>query len=112
MKVSELTKLWESAESGELADTYYNIQLPVEDVAKLAALLEIYPNRTHEQLLRDLISAALHDLEKSLPYIKGNKIIAEDELGDPIYEDAGLTPRFLSLSKKHLISLKKQEKSE
>ena len=108
MKVSELAQLWEGTAGGQLTKTRYNLRLSLEDAAKLEALAEMYPRRSMEHLLGDLISAALSDLEVSLPYIKGNKVIALDELGDPMFEDVGPTPRFLSLAKKHLDSLKQQ----
>ena len=31
----------------------------------------------------------------------GDKIIREDDHGDPIYEDTGMTPRFLELVREH-----------
>ena len=37
-------------------------------------------------------------MKETLPYKQGTKIIAEDEYGDPMYEDVGLTPRFLELT--------------
>jgi len=33
-----------------------------------------------------------------MPYVPGNHVIAEDDYGDPIYEDLGPTPQFYSLS--------------
>ncbi len=112
MRVSELARIWEQTAAGELTEATYNIRLPVEDAAKLEALSEMYPKRSHENLLSDLISAALDDLEKSLPYIKGPRVIAEDELGDPMFEDIGPTPRFLALTKKHLLRLQNQRSAD
>jgi hypothetical protein len=48
--------------------------------------------------MADLIRAALDELEVAMPYVPGNRVIAEDDYGDPIYEDLGPTPRFYSLS--------------
>ncbi len=112
MKVSELTKLWEATSGGQLTNATYEIRLPLEDAAKLEALREMYPKRSCEQLLTDLLSAALDELEKSFPYVKGNRIIAEDEMGDPMFEDIGPTPRFLTLTKKHLAALKMQHNTQ
>lgn len=106
MKVSELAQTWEATAAGSLSPESYKIRLTVEDAAKLKALSEMYPKRSAEHLISDLISAALHDLEKGLPYIEGNKVIAEDEMGDPMFEDIGPTPKFLSLTQKHLKLIK------
>jgi hypothetical protein len=34
--------------------------------------------------------------------VQGNKVIATDEMGDPLYEDIGPEPRFMQLLEKHL----------
>lgn len=69
------------------------------------ALAEIYAGRTQAQILTDLLSAALDELQESLPYIEGERVVSEDDYGDPIYEDAGLSPRFHALTQKHLRDL-------
>ncbi|MNP72636.1 hypothetical protein D3C76_1692300 [compost metagenome] len=65
----------------------------------------MYPKRTAEELLGELVAAALEELEASFPYVQGRQVIATDEEGDPLYEDIGPTPRFLSLSRQHLHAL-------
>ena len=102
MKVQELLRLWEKTASGQLTLEEYRICLPIEDAAKLQALADIYPRRTITEIITDLISAALTEVESSLPYIRGDNIVARDEMGDPLYEDVGPTPKYLSLTQKHL----------
>lgn len=108
MKVRGLLELWEQSASGELTLEQYQVRLPVEDAARLAALREMFPRRTAEQLITDLLAAALCDLESGMPYIEGDRVISEDEQGNPIYGDLGHTPRFLALKQKHLTLLKPQ----
>lgn len=74
----------------------------MESAARLAAIAEMYPKRQTEELLGELIGAALEELEASFPYIKGQQVVATDEEGDPLYEDVGPTPRFLTLSRRYL----------
>jgi len=38
--------------------------------------------------------------------VKGTKVVATDEEGDPIYEDSGLTPKYLQLTREHIKQLK------
>ena len=102
MKISELVSEWESSATGHMSSRHYSIPLDVESAARLAALAEMYPKRSTEELLGELVGAALEAIETSLPYVRGNQVIATDEQGDPIYEDVGPTPRFLALSRKHL----------
>lgn len=108
MKIRELVRHWEQNAKGRLTRSPYQIHLDLEAAARLAALSEMYPKRSTEVLLGELIAAALEELEASLPYVKGSKVVATDEQGDPLYEDIGPTPRFLALSRKHLRELGEQ----
>lgn len=108
MKVSELLNHWEKHASGQVTEHSYSVRLPVEDAARLEALSEMYPKKSVESLITDLLSAGLGELESGMPYVTGNQVVAEDEEGDPIYDDKGPTPRFLALSQKHLQRLKKE----
>jgi len=108
MKVSDLMSMWEKNSSGRLTKSDYQVRLPLEDAAKIEALCEMYPKKSAEAVITDLLSAALSELETEMPYRQGQKVVAEDEEGDPIYEDSGPTPRFLALSQKHLKRLKEQ----
>lgn len=112
MKVKQLIDTWEQTASEVRTVREYRVRLPVHDAAKLAALRDMYPGRSESDLITDLLSAALDDLEAAFPYVQGQRIIAEDEQGDPIYEDVGNTPRFRALSKKHLARLEQDEEPE
>ncbi len=108
MKIRELVRQWENDATGRLTRSPYEVHLDLEAAARLAALAEMYPKRQPEELLGELIGAALEELEAGLPYVKGTHVVATDEQGDPLYEDVGLTPRFLELSRKHLHLLSEQ----
>lgn len=105
MKIRELATHWEQNSKGRLTKTGYAIHLDVESAARLAAITEMYPKHHPEELLGELIGAALVELEASFPYVKGNHVVATDEEGDPLYEDIGPTPRFLALSRRYLHDL-------
>ena len=111
MKIRELAKHWEENAKGRLTRGQYNINLDLESAARLAALSEMYPKRNVEELLAELVAASLEELEASLPYVKGNQVVAVDEQGDPLYEDIGPTPRFLALSRRYLQDLSKERES-
>ena len=106
MTVCELITMWEKHDYGELTKETYSVNLNIEDAAKIHALKEMYPRRNIEQIISDLISAALTELETRLPYIEGKNIASYDELGDPIYADEGPTPAFLALTQKHVKKFK------
>ena len=101
MSFRSLLDRWQQREAPALTAAEYAVRLPLDDAARLRALAELFPAFTREQILSDLLSAALTELAASMPYVRGNKVISKDEHGDPIYEDAGYTPRFIELTRKH-----------
>lgn len=106
MEVKELVRHWRS-QAGEPRTAHeYSLRLPLYDAAKVGALAEMFPGLTEERILTDLLSAALDDLGASFAYERGERIVAHDEEGDPIYEDTGLTPRFHELSRQYAERLK------
>lgn len=102
MKFRELLETWERSAGERRTPKIYSVRLPVHDAAKLATLAEMFPGRSEQDIITDLLSAALDELEAAFPYVPGNRVVAEDEHGDPIYEDTGLTPRFQTLARKYL----------
>ncbi len=99
MSFKTLIETWSGKRAAELAEERYAIRLPVDDAARLQALAELFPGNSPDALITDLLAKALDEIEASMPYVAGDKVIREDEFGDPIYEDIGLTPRFLELVK-------------
>jgi len=98
MRIAELLQRWSDAVQPRLGVRAYAVDLPLRDAARIEALHLMYPGRSESQLMADLIRAALDELEVAMPYVPGSRVIAEDDYGDPIYEDLGPTPRFYSLS--------------
>lgn len=98
MKIAELLPRWGSHQHPDEAGRLYAMRLSVRDAARLEALQIMYPDCSEAEILGDLLHAALDELEVAMPYVPGSKVIAEDDFGDPIYEDLGPTPRFYSLS--------------
>jgi hypothetical protein len=97
----ELLEHWRESAAEPRTATEYAVRLPVDDAARLHALAEMFPGRTPEQLVTDLLSAALQEIGAAMPYIAGKKVISTDEQGDPVYEDIGLTPRFMELTRRN-----------
>jgi hypothetical protein len=97
----ELLDSWRATAAAPRSARSYAVRLPLDDAAQLAALADMFPGRTAEQLLTELLSAALKELAAAMPYVAGQKVIATDEQGDPLYEDVGPTPRFMQLAREH-----------
>jgi len=77
------------------------VRLPLDDAARLHALAELFPGQTVEEIVTDLLSAGLDEIAAAMPYERGPKVISRDDHGDPLYEDVGLTPRFVELTRKY-----------
>ncbi len=101
MQIADLVREWERAGGGHLTAREYRIHLPLRDAAKIAALTEMYPLRSETEIITELLTAALNELERAMPYVQGSKEIARDDRDDPIYEDVGPTPRFNALSRQY-----------
>ncbi|MDX1754491.1 MAG: hypothetical protein R3175_00360 [Marinobacter sp.] len=77
MKVTELPKYWESKRETVERSHDYNLRLPLEDAARIAALAELYPDRSETDILNDMVSAALDDLVRQSPL--KDKLAAKDK---------------------------------
>jgi hypothetical protein len=102
MGIAHLINQWEQSASGQITAREYQVRLAARDAARVAALAEMYPRRTEEELISEMLTAALDDLERVMPYVPGNRVVSEDEEGNPIYEDVGPTPRFQALYRKYM----------
>jgi hypothetical protein len=100
-QIKNLIKEWEARSKSRPLEKTVMIKMTAYDHARIRALSELYPGHSEEQLLAELLSAALDEVEATLPYVPGPKIVAEDEFGDPVFEDSGLTPRFYELTRKY-----------
>lgn len=112
MKIRELVDYWEKHARGRLSRTVHPVQLSDTAEARLSELASRYPVRTRESLLRNLLSASMDELESGFPYVEGDKVVAVDEDGYEIYADAGMTPRFLALTKQHMQELKRKKEAQ
>ncbi len=101
MKFKDLLTSWQQGADRPRTAREYAVRLPLDDAARLHALAELFPGRTLEQIITDLLGVALQEVAAAIPYVPGPKVISSDEQGDPVYEDVGLTPRLMELTRKH-----------
>jgi hypothetical protein len=101
LKFKDLLESWQQSASGARTAAEYAVRLPLDDAARLHALADLFPGRTKEQLVTDLLGTALQEIAAAIPYVPGAKVISRDDQGDPLYEDVGLTPRLIELTRKH-----------
>ena len=89
MGFKELLESWRAGAAAPRTAKAYAVRLPVDDAARLSALAEMFPGRTAEQLITELLGAALQELAAAMPYVAGQQVISTDEQGDPVFEDVG-----------------------
>lgn len=99
MKFKALLDHWRKEAAPPKTVQEYAVRLNLDDAARLHALTVLFPSRSVEQLVTDLLQAALDEVGAAMPYEPGPKIISRDDHGDPVYEDVGLTPRFAELTR-------------
>lgn len=101
MSFKVLLQNWRESAAAPRTVRSYAVRLPLEDAAQLAALADMFPGRSAEQLLTELLGTALKEIAAAMPYVAGQRVISTDEQGDPVYEDVGPTPRFMQLTREH-----------
>jgi hypothetical protein len=106
----ELLESWRESAAAPRTAKAYAVRLPVDDAARLGALADMFPGRTREQLITELLGAALKEVAAAMPYVPGKRVISTDEQGDPLYEDVGPTPRFMDLTRQHRRQLQPKPK--
>jgi len=103
----ELHTIWAAPDNSRLTPKQYSFRLPVHVAAKLAALGDIYPNRTRTELVGDLLASALDAVEQSLPSQDG-RLLFETPDGDKEYELEGLRRRFRDRANAHFHELERE----
>jgi len=109
MKFKTLLDRWKRQAQPVLTQREYPVRLSLDDAARLHALAELFPGTRLDDIITDLLHAALDEVAASMPYEPGPKVISRDDQGDPVYEDVGLTPLFIKLTRKHRQAIAPQE---
>lgn len=111
MKSKDLHSVWSASDSSRLTAKQYSFRLPVHVAAKLAAIGEMYPNKTRTQIVGDLLSTAIDEWATQLASTKGVYVETVQESGKlpaKVYEEAGLMGRFKNLTNAHHAELEKE----
>jgi hypothetical protein len=105
VKFKPLLERWKKETGPQLTAEEYPVRLPLDDAARIQALVALFPGRSAAEIITDLLHAALNEIAAAMPYEAGPKVISRDDHGDPVYEDVGLTPRFVELTRQFKRSL-------
>lgn len=89
MKTEHLHELWAGPDNSRLTTKQFSFRLPVHIAAKIAALCDMYPSKNRTQIVADLLTSALDELEKHLPQAIGERVMpSEDDR-----EEFGIEPQ-------------------
>jgi hypothetical protein len=99
VKFKPLLESWQKETGPQLSAEEYLVRLPLDDASRIQALVALFPGRNATQIITDLLHTALDEIAAAMPYEAGPKVISHDDHGDPVYEDVGLTPRFVELTR-------------
>ncbi len=114
IKSADLHKIWSAPDNSRLIPKQISIRLPVHVAAKIYALEEIYSTKSRTQIINDLLSTALEDLESSLPSVKGEEFDTQfDDRKQPpreisFYYDEGIRGTYYKAYTRNLTALEKQ----
>lgn len=112
MKSEHLHDLWSSPDNSRLISKQFSFRLPVHIAAKLNAICDMYPQKNRTQLVADLLTTALENFEKSLPFqlVESEPEIQlayngqqheYDDGENTIYELTGARSRFRALANRY-----------
>lgn len=107
MNAKELMTIWNAPEPPKLTPKQLSIRLPILVAAKISALCKLFPRKTKTEIVGDLLTVALEQLERSFLPVEG-ACLGEEEHGEPYYEDIGIRADFLRLTEKQLRELEKE----
>jgi hypothetical protein len=111
MKPRDLHAIWSAPDNTRLTAKQQSFRLPVHVAAKLAALCELYPNKTRTQIVGDLLASAIDASVEGLSTVKGQFLFhVPEDSGGPfdIYEDVGSQARFKESANRHFVELEKE----
>lgn len=105
MKTKDLITIWGAPEPPRLAPKQFSIRLPMLVSAKISALCEMYPKKTKTEIIGDLLTAALDQLERDFPTEQGQHVFDHPDTGEAVYEDVGVGDSFRRWTEKYLREL-------
>lgn len=92
-RFGQILEQWEEQRQQKREHVTVPVAVAKKDLERLQALAEVY-DQPVESIMTDVIHAALAEVESSIPYVPGSKVIRVED-GEPCYEDDGKMPDYL-----------------
>ena len=107
MKAKDVLNIWGAPDNSRLTAKQLSVRLPVHVAARINALCDMYPNKTKTEIIGDLLSMALREIETEFTEYKGQHLGVTPE-GEPYYEDIGPYRNYERSANKHYSALEKE----
>lgn len=100
-RAAELHSFWSLPDNSRLTSKQYSFRLPVHVAAKIAALCDMYPQKTRTEIVGDLLSTAIDELVNGMPFVEGRVVGVDPETREEFCDDIGPRSQFWKLADKH-----------
>lgn len=92
-KPSDLAKVWSMTKSAD--QRQLTVRIPADTFYKVQALEAMFPHRSRNELIADLLATSLDEFEESLPFEtrETSDVIGFDDKNDPIFDSYDTGPR-------------------
>ena len=107
-KAAELHNFWLLPDNSRLTSKQYSFRLPVHVAAKIAALCDMYPQKTRTEIVGDLLSTSIEDVIRGIPSKSGKLLGVDPDTGLKIFDEAGPIARFWELADKHYKAIERE----
>ena len=108
MNPETLIAFWSAPDNSRLTSKQYTFRLPTHIAAKLHALGDTYPTKTRTQIVADLLTSALKDIDRGMPVVEGRVLGKHPETGEDICELSGQRIAFHALANKHFAEIERE----
>lgn len=108
MKASNLPDLWATPDNNRVTSKQYSFRLPVHVAAKIEALCEMFPGKNRTQIVADLLTSALDEVDRGFPSVAGHKLFEDPDTGEDVFEELGPSVRFRALANHHYMELERE----
>lgn len=108
MKPETLVALWSAPDNTRLTSKQYTFRLPTHVAAKVHALCDMYPAKTRTQIVADLLTSALQNIDQGMAMFEGPVVAKDPDTGEEIYDAHGPRIEFRELANKHFAEIERE----
>ena len=105
MKPKDLITIWNAPDPPRLTPKQVSVRLPMLVSAKISALCDLFPKKTKTEIIGDLLTSALEQMEQDFPSRKGHFVLNDPDTGEEMFAEIGIAADFRRITEKYLREL-------